>query len=138
MRIATAAMAALSIAALSMAGCSKPATAPSDSTAAADASATPPAPVTPPAATPEQGPAATTAGGGNDAVKDPHDQPASAAKPGANSFTQSQAKSHIENAGYSNVEITSQDASGVWHATGMKGGKTYTLGLDFKGNIVAQ
>ena len=135
MRTAMAFPAVLSIAVLSLAACSKPASAPADG-AAADASA--PAPVTPPAATPEQGPAVTTAAGGNDVVKDPHDQPAAAPKAGANSFTQAQAKGHIENAGYGDVEITSQDANGVWHATGTKGGKTYTLGLDFKGNVIVQ
>ena len=67
-------------------------------------------------------------------------QTASATPPlsGANSFTEGQARSRIESMGYSNVTGLTKDDQSVWHATAMKDGKSTTVMLDFKGNIVAQ
>jgi hypothetical protein len=56
---------------------------------------------------------------------------------GANSFTAGQAKSRMENAGYSGVSALSKDKDGVWHATASKAGKPYQVTLDFQGNITA-
>jgi hypothetical protein len=57
---------------------------------------------------------------------------------GANSFTEGQAKSRIEEAGYSDITELKKDDSGVWRGKAKKGGKTVTVSLDFQGNIVSQ
>ena len=59
-------------------------------------------------------------------------------EPGANSFTESQARSRIEKNGYSNVANLVKDAEGIWRAKAMKDGKTVEVALDFKGVIVAR
>ncbi len=57
---------------------------------------------------------------------------------GANSFTEGQAKARIEDAGYSGVSELKKDDMGVWRGTGSKNGQSGPVGLDFKGNVVAQ
>jgi hypothetical protein len=57
---------------------------------------------------------------------------------GANSFTEGQAKSRIEAAGYSDITELKKDDSGVWRGRAKKDGKTVTVSLDYQGNIVAQ
>src|SRR3954468_6988131 len=42
---------------------------------------------------------------------------------GANSFTESQAKSRIENMGFANVTDLKKDDNGVWRGRAMKGGQ---------------
>ncbi|MGT2466424.1 DUF4142 domain-containing protein [Mesorhizobium atlanticum] len=65
------------------------------------------------------------------------DQNASAPVPGANSFTEAQAKSRIQDAGFSNVSALTKDESGIWRGTAEKDGKQVAVALDFKGNVVA-
>lgn len=48
------------------------------------------------------------------AVKSPSENNPAAPVPGANSFTEGQAKSRIEGAGYSDVSGLTKDANGVW------------------------
>jgi len=55
---------------------------------------------------------------------------------GENSFTEGQAKSRIEEAGYTDVTGLKLDDQGIWRATGTKDGKSGTVSLDFQGNIV--
>jgi hypothetical protein len=57
---------------------------------------------------------------------------------GANSFTESQAKSRIEAGGYSNVTELKKDDKGVWRGKAMKDGNTVTVSVDFQGNIIAR
>lgn len=57
---------------------------------------------------------------------------------GANSFTQDQAKSRIEKAGFSDVKNLMKDDKGIWMAAGMKDGKTVNIALDYQGNVVAK
>ena len=57
---------------------------------------------------------------------------------GANSFTEGQAKSRLEGAGYTNVTALAKDKDGVWRGKGSKGGKTMDVSLDYQGNIVAK
>ncbi|MDP2357035.1 MAG: PepSY domain-containing protein [Beijerinckiaceae bacterium] len=57
---------------------------------------------------------------------------------GANSFTEGQAKSRIESAGYANVTGLVKDENGVWRGKGSKGGKAMDVSLDYQGNIVAK
>jgi len=54
---------------------------------------------------------------------------------GKNSFTEGQAKSRIEEAGYTNVTGLKLDDQGVWRATATKDGKQANVSLDFQGNV---
>jgi len=55
--------------------------------------------------------------------------------PGANSFTEAQAKSRLEANGYSNVGALKKDDNGVWRGTATHSGAQVTVGLDYRGNI---
>lgn len=61
------------------------------------------------------------------------DQPVS----GANSFTEGQAKSKIEQAGYNDVTGLKKDDNGVWRGKASKGGTSTEVSLDFQGNVNA-
>ena len=54
---------------------------------------------------------------------------------GRNSFTEGQAKSKIEDAGYSNVSDLKKDDNGVWRGKASKGGSSTNVSLDFQGNV---
>ena len=54
---------------------------------------------------------------------------------GKNSFTEDQAKSRIEAAGYTDVTGIKLDDQGVWRATAKKDGKDTGVSLDFQGNV---
>jgi hypothetical protein len=56
---------------------------------------------------------------------------------GANSFTEGQAKSRIETAGYGNVSGLTKDDNGVWRGKASKGGATQDVAVDFQGNVTA-
>ena len=58
--------------------------------------------------------------------------------PGANSFTEGQAKSRFENNGFTNVTGLKKDDNGVWRGTAQKDGKSQSVSLDYQGNVVAQ
>ena len=58
--------------------------------------------------------------------------------PGANSFTEGQAKSRIEAAGYSDVSGLTKDNDGIWRGEASKDGRTVDVALDYQGNIVAK
>lgn len=55
---------------------------------------------------------------------------------GKNSFTQAQAQSRMEDAGYTQVSGLTLDGQGVWRATASKDGKQGNVSLDFQGNVV--
>ena len=57
---------------------------------------------------------------------------------GANSFTEGQAKSKIEEAGWTNVTALKKDDNGVWRGKAMKDGKSVDVSLDFQGNVIAR
>lgn len=54
---------------------------------------------------------------------------------GANSFTEDQAKSRIEQAGYTGVTGLKLGDGGVWNAFAMKGAEKVKVQLDYQGNI---
>jgi hypothetical protein len=56
---------------------------------------------------------------------------------GANSFTEGQAKSRIEGAGFTKVTGLKKDDQGVWRGSAMKDGKQATVSVDFRGNVVS-
>src|ERR1700681_719296 len=57
---------------------------------------------------------------------------------GANSFTESQARSRIEANGFTNVTGLRKDDAGVWRGTASKGDKSMNVSVDFQGNVVGQ
>ena len=67
---------------------------------------------------------------------------------GANSFTEAQAKSRIEAAGYSNVSGLTKDKDGIWRAKAFKpsttvgsttlGSTTVDVALDYQGKVVSK
>jgi putative membrane protein len=69
------------------------------------------------------------------AVKSPSATNPAAPVPGANSFTEGQAKSKIEAAGYTEVSGLKKDDNGVWTGTASQGGKKVTVKVDFQGNV---
>ena len=73
----------------------------------------------------------------NAAVKDSTAHTTTAPAKGHNSFTESQARKRLAKSGYVVTSLT-KDANGVWTGSATKGGKTMTVGLDYKGNITAQ
>lgn len=94
-----------------------------------------------------------TAGGGssNGAVNPPGNAPSnvnasgtistvpmSALEKGANSFTEGQARSRIESAGFGNVTDLKKDDAGIWRGKGMRNGKSVNIGFDYKGNLAAE
>lgn len=56
---------------------------------------------------------------------------------GANSFTEAQARSAIEGAGYTAVGPLTQDANGVWMGKARKGGAEAAVSVDYKGAVTA-
>ena len=72
------------------------------------------------------------------AVANPNANNPGAPAAGANSFTQAQAKPHIEKAGYSNVSGLIKDKDGIWRGKASKGGATVDVALDYQGNVVAR
>jgi putative membrane protein len=71
------------------------------------------------------------------AVKTDTTPNAAALVPGANSFTEAQAKQRIEDAGYSNVSKLAKDDQGIWRGQATQAGEDLDVGLDYQGNVVA-
>lgn len=76
-------------------------------------------------------------GNSNPAVKDSDPRNTRMAAEGANSFTEEQARERLAKAGYT-VSSLAKDAKGVWTGKAMRGGKSMTVGLDYKGNVSAR
>ena len=57
---------------------------------------------------------------------------------GANSFTEGQTRSRLEQAGYKDVKELKKDDKGIWRGAATLNGKPVTVGVDFKGNVAAQ
>jgi hypothetical protein len=74
-------------------------------------------------------------GPNNNAVNSPGQNNSNAPVAGRNSFTESQARSKIEEAGYSKVTDLRKDDNGVWRGKASKGGSSTSVSLDFEGNV---
>ena len=61
-----------------------------------------------------------------------------ALEPGANSFTEGQARRRIEDRGYTNVDQLRKDQNSIWQAEAMKDGRRVRVGVDFRGNVVEE
>lgn len=75
---------------------------------------------------------------GTPAVANPKTNNLGAPAAGANSFTESQAQSRIEGAGYSNVSGLAKDKDGIWRGTASKNGKVVQVAVDYQGNVVSK
>ena len=61
-----------------------------------------------------------------------------ALEPGANSFTEAQAKSWLEEAGYTDVSGLVQSEDGIWRGHARRNGATVAVAVDYKGTISTQ
>lgn len=75
----------------------------------------------------------TTAGAGSTAP-----EATGAPAPGANSFTEAQARARMESAGYSGITDLRQDDQGIWRGMAVKDGKPAAVALDFRGAVTGQ
>jgi putative membrane protein len=135
----------LTVAALSIAfvgACSKPAENTVDATAAsADAAASSAAAGAGDAAggvTAPGGAVSPPPANGNEAVNTDGNTTEASQSPASNSFTESQARGHIEKAGYSEVTGLTKTPEGLWTGKAKKDGKTTNVSVDFKGAVTAQ
>ena len=74
-------------------------------------------------------------GPGNNVVNSSDRNNSNAPVSGRNSFTEGQAKSRIEGAGYSNVSDLQKDNDGVWRGKADKAGTKTEVSVDFQGNV---
>ena len=74
-------------------------------------------------------------GPNNNAVNSPGQNNSAAPVAGRNSFTEGQAKSKIEDAGFTNVTELKKDDNGVWRGKASKGGSVASVSVDFQGNV---
>jgi len=58
--------------------------------------------------------------------------------PGANSFTEGQARDRIAKAGFEDVQQLKKDDQGVWRGQAKKSGQQVSVALDYRGNVVQQ
>lgn len=63
------------------------------------------------------------------------DTAATAQTEGANSFTEGQARGHIENAGYTNVSALTLTPEGLWQGTATRDGQTQNVSVDYRGAV---
>jgi hypothetical protein len=54
---------------------------------------------------------------------------------GANSFTEGEARSRIEDKGFSNVSGLKKDDDGIWRGRAAMGGQQVEVALDYQGNV---
>lgn len=115
-----------------LAACSKPAEAPTttatEATTSSDAA---------PGSTADQG-GAVSGPQANGAVNTDANATNADVASASNSFTEGQAKGHIENAGYSDVTALAKSPDGLWTANAKKDGKSVDVTLDFKGAVTAK
>ena len=72
---------------------------------------------------------------GNSPLKHAHTVNDGSARPGANSFTEGQARQHILNSGYTDVTGLAKGKDGVWRGTATHNGAPVPVAMDFKGNV---
>jgi protein CpxP len=59
-------------------------------------------------------------------------------EPGANSYTEGQVRSRLEEAGFRDIADLRKDDQGIWRGKAMQNGRSVNVGFDFKGNVAAQ
>ncbi len=58
--------------------------------------------------------------------------------PGANSFSEGQARSLIESQGYSDISALTNDREGIWRGTARQGGARVHVSVDYQGHVTAR
>lgn len=76
--------------------------------------------------------------GQNDAVNTDTNKSQQDLAAGSNSFTEGQAKGHIENAGYTEVTGLTKTPDGMWTGKAKKDGATVDVAVDFKGAVTSK
>src|ERR1700750_2746322 len=74
-------------------------------------------------------------GPNNNAINSAAQNNSDAPVAGRNSFTEGQAKSKIEDAGYTSVTELKKDDNGVWRGKASKDGSSTAVSVDFQGNV---
>ncbi|CAN7619387.1 hypothetical protein LJR219_004771 [Phenylobacterium sp. LjRoot219] len=74
----------------------------------------------------------------NDPVNTETNKTEAAQTPGSTSFTEGQAKGHIENAGYTDVSALTKTPDGFWTGAAKKNGKSVQVSVDYKGAVSAK
>jgi hypothetical protein len=74
-------------------------------------------------------------GPNNNAINSSGQNNSNAPVAGRKSFTEGQAKSKIEGAGYTNVSELKKDDNGVWRGKASKAGSSTDVSVDFQGNV---
>lgn len=88
---------------------------------------------------PVEGPAVSTSEAPRNPAVDTADTAQQASlTPGANSFTESQAREAMEKQGYTAIGALSQNEAGIWSATATHEGAKKTVSVDYKGVVTAQ
>jgi hypothetical protein len=72
----------------------------------------------------------------NPALSTPSTPSAATPAPGANSFTESQAKMRLENQGFTAVSGLTKDTDGIWRGMATKAGRSLNVAVDYQGNVV--
>ncbi|BBK43664.1 hypothetical protein STVA_36840 [Allostella vacuolata] len=75
---------------------------------------------------------------GNPAVNSSGPNNPGAPVAGANSFTEAQAKSRLEEKGYTGVGPLTKDKDGVWRGQATRNGQSVAVAVDYQGNVVGQ
>ena len=75
---------------------------------------------------------------GNGATTTTSNSPTAGLQGGANSFTEGQARSRLDGAGYANITGLTKDKDGIWRGRAMHGGSPVDVAVDYKGNVVAR
>ena len=91
-----------------------------------------------PGAFAQTAPPATKDAPANPAINSTGPNNPGAPAPGANSFTETQARSRIEAQGYMSVGELTKDADGVWRGSAMRNGQKVEVALDYQGNVVGR
>lgn len=88
---------------------------------------------------PVEGPAVSSAESPTNPAIDTEDTSEKAAlTPGANSFTEGQAREAIEKQGYAVSGPLTQDEQGIWKGQATRAGATTTVSVDYKGVVSPQ
>ncbi len=72
----------------------------------------------------------------NPAVSTPSAPAAATPAPGANSFTEAQAKTRLEDQGFTAVTALMKDNDGIWRGMATKAGRSLNVAVDYQGNVV--
>jgi len=83
-------------------------------------------------------PLASVSDSSEEAAASPSAQTSKSLVPGANSFTEQQARARIEERGLSDVRDLRKDENSIWRGTAMRNGVSVSVALDYQGNVVAQ